>query len=86
MEKLWRTRNGVKEYFTEAETARHLEQERRNINISLIGNRVKGYGQLGEQLGMIFDELKETGTLSSNGRWFKHIQAVKDANPKPEAN
>jgi len=37
-----------------------------------------------KQLAMMFDELKETGTISKDGNWYKAIQAVKDAAPKGE--
>lgn len=37
------------------------------------------YGDVGKQLGMIFDDLKANGTLSSEtSSWFKYIQSVKD--------
>lgn len=41
------------------------------------------YGEVGAQLGMIYDELKETGTLSLDGMWASHIAAVKDSIEKP---
>jgi hypothetical protein len=41
------------------------------------------YGQVGEQLGMIYDELKETGTLSFDGLWASHITTVKQSIEKP---
>jgi hypothetical protein len=41
------------------------------------------YGEVGAQLGMIYDELKETGTLSIDGPWASHIAAVKQSIEKP---
>ena len=43
------------------------------------------YGEVGEQLGMIYDELKETGTLALDGVWASHITAVKNSIEKPPA-
>ena len=46
--------------------------------------RKVAYGDIGAQLGMIYDELKETGTLSFDGLWASHITAVKESIDKPE--
>lgn len=43
------------------------------------------YGEVGAQLGMIYDELKEAGTLSMDGLWASHITAVKESIEKPAA-
>ena len=44
--------------------------------------RRKAYGNIGEQLDLIYkDMLADKGDKS--GEWFKAIKAVKDANPKP---
>lgn len=43
------------------------------------------YGETGAQLGMIYDELKETGTLSFDGMWASHITSVKESIDKPTA-
>ena len=43
------------------------------------------YGEVGAQLGMIYDELKEAGTLSMDGLWASHITAVKESIEKPTA-
>lgn len=40
--------------------------------------RVIGYGGLGEQLDMLYRELKESGSISANGEWFNHISRVKE--------
>jgi hypothetical protein len=45
--------------------------------------RVRAYPPTGEQLDMLFKELKATGTISTDGAWFKAIQSVKDNLPKP---
>jgi hypothetical protein len=47
--------------------------------------RSVAYGQIGQQLDMIYHELMETGTLSSNGPWAQHVTNVKSLIPKPVA-
>lgn len=46
--------------------------------------RTVAYGTVGAQLGQIFDDLKEHGTLSpETSAWFAHVQNVKDLIDKP---
>ena len=45
--------------------------------------RQVAYGEVGEQLDMLYHELKETGTISQNGTWYQHITMVKDVIDKP---
>jgi len=48
--------------------------------------RKVAYGDIGEQLDMIFHELEDTGTLSINGPWASHVASVKasiDPPPPP---
>lgn len=45
--------------------------------------RMRAYPPMGDQLDMIFKEIKATGSISTNGEWFKSLQAVKDTVPKP---
>ena len=43
------------------------------------------YESLEEQLDMLFKDIDD-GVFGSNakkGAWYKHIKAIKDANPKP---
>lgn len=40
-------------------------------------NRIRGYGTIGDQLDMIFHELKDTGSISTSGEWFNNINTVK---------
>lgn len=80
----FRTRNNKIEYFTDEEIARMKAQEAALAAQAFQDCRKCGYGDVGMQLGMIFDELKLHGTLSKDGPWFKHVQAVKDAHPKGE--
>ena len=42
------------------------------------------YPPITKQLELLFDELKETGTISKDGKWYKEVQAVKDKAPKGE--
>jgi len=45
--------------------------------------RKVAYGREGEQLGMIFDAIKEHGVLDANSEWFQHQLMVKSMIPKP---
>ena len=45
--------------------------------------RQVAYGQVGEQLDMLYHELKETGSISQNGTWYQHITMIKDLIDKP---
>jgi hypothetical protein len=45
--------------------------------------RMRAYPGTGEQLDLLFKEIKETGTISKNGAWFQAISAVKTMIPKP---
>lgn len=45
--------------------------------------RKVAYGEVGAQLGMLYDELKENGTISQDGAWFQHITNVKSMIDKP---
>jgi len=46
--------------------------------------RSVAYGTFGQQLGQIFDDLKEHGTLSpETSSWFQHCQNIKDLIDKP---
>ena len=41
-----------------------------------------GYGAIGNQLDMLYHELKTTGTISSDGPWATHIATIKSEIPK----
>lgn len=45
--------------------------------------RKVAYGEVGAQLGMLYDELKANGTISKDGDWFQHISTVKSVIDKP---
>lgn len=45
--------------------------------------RMRAYPPMGEQLDMLFKEIRDTGTISTDGNWFNAIQSIKDAIPKP---
>lgn len=44
--------------------------------------RKVAYGEVGAQLGMIFDAIKENGVLDTNSEWFQHQVMVKSMIPK----
>jgi hypothetical protein len=46
-------------------------------------DRQQIYPTLGNQLDMLWHELNQSGSLSTNGEWFNSIKEVKDNNPKP---
>lgn len=48
--------------------------------------RKVAYGEVGDQLDMIYHELMETGTLSKNGMWASHITTVKSTLEAPVAS
>jgi hypothetical protein len=45
--------------------------------------RDRFYPDMGDQLDMLFHELKDTGSISATGTWATMIQGVKDGSPKP---
>lgn len=44
--------------------------------------RVIAYKNIGEQLDMLYRELKDKGSIDINGEWFAHIENVKASIPK----
>ena len=44
------------------------------------------YGNLEEQLDMLYKDIDDGvfGVNAKKGAWYKHIKAIKDANPKPD--
>lgn len=45
--------------------------------------RMRAYPGIGDQLDLLFKEIRDNGSISANGAWFQSIQAVKNAIPKP---
>jgi hypothetical protein len=45
--------------------------------------RQRAYPGFGEQLDMLWKEIRDTGAISKDGQWFKNIQLVKDSIPRP---
>ena len=41
------------------------------------------YGEVGEQLDMLYHEIQESGTISASGPWASHIATVKTMIPSP---
>jgi hypothetical protein len=59
-----------------------VERPRPYTNLEVA--RKVGYGDVGEQLGMLFDDLKANGTLSAEtSSWFEHVSYIKNVIPKP---
>jgi hypothetical protein len=61
----------------------HTKDEFGNPTEPFNMQRMRAYPPTGEQMDMLFKEIKATGTISTNGAWFKSIQLVKDTIPKP---
>ena len=50
-------------------------------NVNVRDTRRKSYGDIGDQLDLLYKDLV-AGKVDSTGEWAKKIKAVKDANPK----
>jgi hypothetical protein len=50
-----------------------------NLNVA----RRVAYGEVNEQLGMLFDDIKEHGAVTRDGLWFQHVEYIKSVIPKP---
>jgi len=46
--------------------------------------RRQNYPEIGDQLDMLYHEIKETGTISATGEWITAIDIVKNNYPKPQ--
>lgn len=46
--------------------------------------RAIAYGDIGNQLDMLFKEIQATGTISADGPWATHIASVKATIPKDD--
>ena len=74
--------NGKKIFLTNEEVVKIKEEEALLAKEAIFQQRQIAYGDAGSQLGMLFDELKETGSISLNGEWASHITQVKKSIPK----
>lgn len=45
--------------------------------------RMHAYPMLQNQLDMLWHELNQSGSLSTNGEWFNQIKSIKEEFPKP---
>ena len=43
------------------------------------------YGEVGEQLDMLYHEIQESGSISASGPWASHVSTVKSMIPAPAA-
>ena len=66
----------------EAQNAQHVEAAD-VASTNALNNRVQQYPEIGAQLDKLFHDMA-AGKLDTTGEWHKSIQAIKDANPKPE--
>jgi hypothetical protein len=54
-----------------------------NYQIPYDSQRINSYPTIGNQLDMLWHELNQSGSLTTNGEWFNSIKEVKENNPKP---
>ena len=54
-----------------------------NYQIPYDAQRMNSYPTIGNQLDMLWHELNQSGSLTTNGEWFNQIKSVKDTFPKP---
>ena len=54
-----------------------------NYQVPYTYQRLNNYPTIGNQLDMLWHELNQSGSLTTNGEWFNSIKEVKDNNPKP---
>jgi hypothetical protein len=54
-----------------------------NYQIPYDSQRINLYPTIGNQLDMLWHELNQSGSLTTDGEWFNAIKEVKDNNPKP---
>ncbi len=48
--------------------------------------RMIAYGDIGDQLDMIYKEIKETGSITIDGEWATRIKLTKEKLPKNDAS
>lgn len=46
--------------------------------------RAIAYRDVGEQLDMLYREVRDTGSIDTTGEWFQHVASVKAAIPKDD--
>lgn len=63
----------------------HSRDEFGNPVEPFVMQRMRAYPPMGDQMDMLFKEIRDTGTISADGQWFKSVQWVKDNVPKPGA-
>jgi hypothetical protein len=61
----------------------HSRDEFGNPVEPFVMQRMRSYPPMGDQLDMLFKEIRDTGTISANGQWFQSVKYVKDNLPKP---
>ena len=60
-----------------------MRDEFGNLVEPWIMQRMRAYAPAGDQLDMLYKEIQDTGTISKEGAWFKHVTEAKAATPKP---
>lgn len=61
----------------------HSRDEFGNPVEPFVMQRMRSYPPMGDQLDMLYKEIRDTGSISTTGEWFQSIKYVKDNLPKP---
>jgi hypothetical protein len=48
--------------------------------------RKVAYGQIEQQLDLIYHDIRQNGVLNTDGEWYNHIATIKTIIPKPPAD
>lgn len=60
-----------------------MRDEFGNLVEPWIMQRMRAYAPTGDQMDMLYKEIRDTGKISVEGVWFRHITDAKNATPKP---
>lgn len=61
----------------------HSRDEFGNPVEPFLMQRMRAYPPMGDQLDMLWKEIRDTGSISVDGDWYKSVKLVKETVPKP---
>lgn len=79
-ESAWHYDNNLNEFI---DPHAHTRDEFGNPVEPFVMQRMRSYPPMGDQLDMLYKEIRDTGAISANGEWFQSVKYVKDNLPKP---
>lgn len=79
-ESAWQYDNELNEFI---DPHAHTRDEFGNPVEPFVMQRMRSYPPMGDQLDMLYKEIRDTGTISVDGQWFQSVKYVKDNLPKP---